>query len=197
MYVFVCYADRLVCAQTILFTMEMLMKIIAFGLIKGQYTYLQSPWNILDAVIVTTAWIPYIVPGSANTAGIRAFRLLRPLRTINRFPGMKRLVTTILLSIPQMQVLVVMVLIYMFTFACVAVQLWPGVMLQRCHASTSEAMTCQAGEETLCMDLTDELMADDDSAFCDMGSSGTRLPWEGKSCPVKLWGTNDSDCSRP
>ena len=155
------------------------------GLYKGSNTYLQSAWNVLDAVVVTTAWLPLILPdGTGSSAALRAFRLLRPLRTIHRFPGLKRLVTTILLSIPQMQVLIVMLLIYMFTFACVAVQLWQGIMLQRCHVSTFAEYQCPPGEEALCALREHELMADDNSAFCDMGSSGKGLPWEGRSCPA-------------
>ena len=171
-------------AFSVCFTMEMLLKVVALGLYKGDTTYLQSPWNVLDGVVVTTAWLPLILPdGTGSSAALRAFRLLRPLRTINRFPGLKRLVTTILLAIPQMQVLVVMVLIYLFTFACVAVQLWQGIMLQRCHTSAAAVSPCSPGEEALCAQQERGLFADDSSAFCDMSSSGKGLPWEGSSCP--------------
>lgn len=169
----------------VLFTIEMIMKMIALGLVNGSHTYLQSPWNLLDFVVVVTAWLPYILPDSSSKGGaVRAFRLLRPLRTITRFPGLKRLVTTILMSIPQMQVLAIMVLIYVFTFAVVAVQLWQGIMLQRCAISIdSRAIdTCVVGEGGLCVEQQ-TLMIGDNSAFCDMASSGEGLPWEGKVCP--------------
>ena len=163
----------------------MTLKVFALGLIQGEYTYLQSPWNILDAVVVLTAWLPYILPDSTSSGGaIRAFRLLRPLRTINRFPGLKRLVTTILMSIPQMQVLAIMVLIYMFTFAVVALQLWQGAMRQRCHSTVdSRAVeTCVPGEESLCATLGAEMLLEDDAAFCDLASTGQGYPWEGNTC---------------
>jgi|EP01046_Picozoa_sp_COSAG06_P019366 Ca2+-binding EF-hand superfamily protein len=168
----------------------MSLKIVALGLIRGPHTYLQSPWNILDAIVVGTSWLPYIMAllgssGSSSSGGaVRAFRLLRPLRTINRFPGLKRLVSTILMSIPQMQVLAIMVLIYMFTFAVVAVQLWQGVMLQRCQISVDSRTTaeCVAGEEEVCA-LGQNLMMQDGAAFCDGASTGKGYPWEGKKCP--------------
>jgi Ca2+-binding EF-hand superfamily protein len=168
------------------------MKIFALGMVNGPHTYLQSPWNILDAIVVGTSWLPYIMtmlgfPDSSSGGGaIRAFRLLRPLRTINRFPGLKRLVTTILMSIPQMQVLAIMVLIYMFTFAVVAVQLWQGVMLQRCHFSVDDRATeaCVAGEEMLCEDLKSEMLLGDTASFCDPASTGQDYPWQGKACPT-------------
>ena len=137
----------------------------------------------MDAVVVATSWIPYIIPSAASGGGIRAFRLLRPLRTINRLPGLKRLVTTVLLSAAQMQVLVVMVLIFVFTFACVGVQLWQGIFLQRCHTPTiSEA--CMGGEGVRCVSRTFDLVADDDSAFCDLNATGSEALWEGKTCPA-------------
>ena len=196
----------------VIFTIEMTLKIVALGFVStrasphlrlvakcmllelsdclcfqasGAHTYLQDGWNILDAVVVLTAWLPYILPDSASKGGaVRAFRLLRPLRTINRFPGLKRLVTTILMSIPQMQVLAIMVLIYVFTFAVIAVQLWQGIMLQRCAVSIdSRAIDrCVVSEGGLCVEQQTMLIGDD-SAFCDMASTGKALPWEGKTCP--------------
>ena len=163
------------------------LKIFALGLINGPDTYLQSPWNILDAVVVLTSWLPYILSESSSSGGaVRAFRLLRPLRTINRFPGLKRLVSTILMSIPQMQVLAIMVLIYVFTFAVVGVQLWQGVMLQRCKTAVDSraAETCAAGEHELCS-AARALIMHDDAAFCDrasVGASGWKALFEGNKC---------------
>ena len=172
----------------IMFTFEMSLKMVALGVVRGPHTYLQSSWNLLDFVVVVTAWLPYILPDSSSKGGaVRAFRLLRPLRTINRFPGLKRLVTTILMSIPQMQVLAIMVLLYTFTFAVVAVQLWQGVMLQRCHTSVDSRVTeeCTPGEGVICEDLQKQMMVADNSAFCDMAATNKGLLWEGKSCPTK------------
>lgn len=165
----------------------MCLKIFALGLVNGPHTYLQSPWNILDAVVVLTSWLPYIFSESSSSGGaIRAFRLLRPLRTINRFPGLKRLVSTILMSIPQMQVLAIMVLIYVFTFAVVGVQLWQGVMLQRCQTTvdTRATETCVPGEEEICA-AAQALVMNNNAAFCDRastGSGGWATLFEGKTC---------------
>ena len=160
----------------------MSLKIFALGLIDGPYTYLHSPWNILDAVVVLTSWLPYILSESSSSGGaVRAFRLLRPLRTINRFPGLKRLVSTILMSIPQMQVLAIMVLIYVFTFAVVGVQLWQGAMLQRCKTTVE---TCASGEDELCS-AAPALIMHDDAAFCDqasVGAGGWKALFEGNKC---------------
>jgi Ion transport protein len=40
-----------------LYSLEMVLKILAFGFIFGEETYLKDPWNILDFVIVMSAWL--------------------------------------------------------------------------------------------------------------------------------------------
>eukprot|EP01050_Picozoa_sp_SAG11_P002399 SAG11_NODE_121_length_15851_cov_6.082466_9_plen_273_part_00 len=150
----------------VIFTLEMLLKILALGFVRGELTYLQSPWNILDFVVVVTAWLPYLIGKSANAGGIRAFRLLRPLRAITRFPGLKRLVTTLFMAIPQLQVLAIMVLFYVFVFAVTATQLWKGLFYQRCHTANATYTECIAAERMFC-EQGDGLYADDGAAFCE------------------------------
>ena len=118
----------------IIFTMEMFTKIIAMGFCANKGTYLRSGWNIMDCTIVVTSWLPYI-PGVGtlvNASGLRSFRLLRPLRSISRFPGLKVLVETILSAIPQLGNILLLASIYFVTFGIVGVQLWRGVFHHRC-----------------------------------------------------------------
>lgn len=44
----------------ILYTIEMALKIFALGFIFKKNTYLRDPWNIMDFLIVSTAYLPYI-----------------------------------------------------------------------------------------------------------------------------------------
>jgi Ca2+-binding EF-hand superfamily protein len=155
------------------FTGEMLLKIIAYGFILGPNTYLRSSWNILDGVIVGTAWVPYFIPVNASSSGMRAFRLLRPLRTISRFPGLKRLVTAILLAIPQLGNLLLLCGLFFLTLGIVGVQLWHGRWLQRCHnevlhPSCGEAAEAE-GED--CQLFTQ--YANDASPHCDIDLPNT------------------------
>ena len=86
----------------IIFTIEMLMKIIALGLMP----YLGDGWNLLDVTVVSTAWAPYIFPGAGNYTAIRAIRVLRALRTVNRIPSLKKITMTVLKSMPKVRVVV-------------------------------------------------------------------------------------------
>lgn len=174
-------------AFTIFFTCEMLLKVVAMGFVVGKHTYLRDAWNQLDAVVVATSWLPYLLHAAgAGTRIFRTFRLLRPMRSISRFPGLKRLVVTILMAIPQLQLVLITVGLFFVTFGTIGVQLWPGTLLQRCHSynHTAVALECDADDFKLCAARRDHMFAGDHSEFCDLAATpGEDHWWEGSSCP--------------
>ena len=91
------YFQKLEFIFNVIFVIEMVLKITAFGLSE----YLKDGWNLLDVIVVTTAWAPYIFPHMGNYSAIRAVRVLRALRTVNRIPSLRKIIETLLGSIPQ------------------------------------------------------------------------------------------------
>lgn len=84
-----------------IFSIEMVLKIIAMGFVMRPYSYLRDPWNILDFLVVILGWLTvFDLGGGSNVNSIRVVRILRPLRTINAMPGMRGLVMTLLNSLP-------------------------------------------------------------------------------------------------
>ena len=83
----------------IIFTFEMVVKIIALGFVAEPNTYLRDPWNILDFVVVIFGWFGTFSE-VGNISAIRTVRVLRPLRTINSIPDLKILVNSIIKSLP-------------------------------------------------------------------------------------------------
>lgn len=73
----------------VIYTAEMIIKIIAKGFLLNKYTYLRNPWNWLDFVVITSGYTTIIISMS-NLAGLRTFRVLRALKTISIMPGEKR-----------------------------------------------------------------------------------------------------------
>eukprot|EP00966_Prymnesium_polylepis_P122727 2837304-Prymnesium_polylepis.1 len=69
--------DRLELLFNTIFTIEMTFKVLALGINR----YLKDSWNILDVVVVSSAWLPYLFPNMGNYSAIRAVRVLRALRT--------------------------------------------------------------------------------------------------------------------
>jgi len=76
---------------TLLFTLEMLIKMIGFGLVDSEHGYFRDAWNWLDFVIVVEGLMELFASDGlgANLSAIRSVRALRPLRSITRLPGGK------------------------------------------------------------------------------------------------------------
>ena len=81
---------------TLFFSAELLLRIAAMGFAGHPHAYLADGWNRLDFVIVSISWAGLLVPSLGNLSGARALRALRPLRTVTRVPGLRRLVLTLL-----------------------------------------------------------------------------------------------------
>lgn len=45
----------------ILYTVEMVMKVIAMGFVTRPYSYLRDSWNILDFTVVMIGWISLLL----------------------------------------------------------------------------------------------------------------------------------------
>ncbi len=67
----------------IIYTGEMVLKIIAMGFFMRAHSYLRDAWNILDFMVVILGWLAIIFENSGDISAIKVIRILRPLRTIN------------------------------------------------------------------------------------------------------------------
>ena len=63
---------------------------------------------------------------------MRAVRALRPLRTINRLPGMRRQVATLIESIPHLVDVALLSAFLMVVYGVLGLQLFKGTLLYRC-----------------------------------------------------------------
>ena len=131
-----------------LYTVEMLFKIIGLGFVIGPKAYLKDPWNVLDFVIVMSAYftiLESIAPqeeqvktyGEEEEAGLslsslRAFRVLRPLRAITSIPGLKILVSSVLTALPLLVDTITVLIFFFLIFAIGGVNLFSGMLKNRC-----------------------------------------------------------------
>lgn len=86
---------------TYIFILEAFIKIVAMGLVLHQRAYLRDMWNVLDFIIVITGILDQIAT-NFHLKSLRTLRVLRPLRSINAIPSMRRLVSTLLSSLPAL-----------------------------------------------------------------------------------------------
>ena len=104
---FLLYSDLII---TIIFVVEMALKMIGLGIIRSKTAYFKSGWNTLDFFIViisvvglfTGPLMTGICIGKKGGGGIlkalrsmRALRALRPLRVVRRYPALRLVVSSI------------------------------------------------------------------------------------------------------
>ena len=110
----------------VIFSIEMVLKIIAMGFAWEAHSYLRDPWNILDFSVVILGWFS-LSASSLNISAIRVIRILRPLRTLNSLQGMRGLVLTLLNSLPSMLNILLLFLFTLLIFGTIGVQLFKGM----------------------------------------------------------------------
>ncbi|XP_074551330.1 voltage-dependent T-type calcium channel subunit alpha-1H-like isoform X1 [Halichoeres trimaculatus] len=116
----------------VFFAGEMVVKMVALGVI-GQSGYLGDTWNRLDFFIVVIGMLEYSLDGhNVSLSAIRTVRVLRPLRAINRVPSMRILVTLLLDTLPMLGNVLALCFFVFFIFGIVGVQLWAGLLRNRC-----------------------------------------------------------------
>jgi hypothetical protein len=119
----------------IVFFVEAFSKIIAMGFYGGKTAYLSSAWNIMDFFIVVMSIFDFI-PGMSggNFSAIRSFRVLRPLRTITKFPELRFLVSLLLSCIPMLANVFGLNFFIYFVFGILGMQLFGGSLRSRCYS---------------------------------------------------------------
>ncbi|NXG80548.1 CAC1H protein, partial [Baryphthengus martii] len=123
------------------FAVEMVIKMVALG-IFGQKCYLGDTWNRLDFFIVMAGMMEYSLDGhNVSLSAIRTVRVLRPLRAINRVPSMRILVTLLLDTLPMLGNVLLLCFFVFFIFGIVGVQLWAGLLRNRCFLDRNFVMT--------------------------------------------------------
>ena len=65
----------------IIFTIELVVKVVRNGLVIDEGSYLKDSWHVLDAIIVTLSLVDMLLSG-ADLGFIKILRLFRILRTL-------------------------------------------------------------------------------------------------------------------
>ena len=125
---------------TILFTLEAILKIIAYGAV-----YFTSSWNNFDFFVVISSLfeilLTYLSSSSFQilTVGpqlarvLRILRVSRLLRLINKYKGLQTLIQTITFSISSLFNVFALLLLVFFIYAILGVFIFSGVTEERNH----------------------------------------------------------------
>ncbi|KAG2787764.1 Sodium channel protein [Phytophthora cactorum] len=119
-------------AFAIVFAIEMVIKIVAMGLILHKGAYLRNGWNIIDCVIVVSSIIMLVAESSGKGTNLKSLRSLRglrtfrPLRMISRRPGLKLVVNALFEAIPEVINVLFVCMLFFLIFSIVAVNYLKG-----------------------------------------------------------------------
>jgi hypothetical protein len=116
----------------ILYSLEMIIKITGMGFVLNKNSYLRDSWNILDFVIVASAYLQLLLSSGANLSVLRSFRVLRPLRTISGIEGLRVIVSALMKAVTLLVDTAIVLFFFFIIFSIAGVQLWTGILKQRC-----------------------------------------------------------------
>ncbi|KAM9657449.1 sodium channel protein type 4 subunit alpha isoform 1-T1 [Morphnus guianensis] len=118
-------------AFTGIYTFESLIKILSRGFCIDDFTFLRDPWNWLDFMVISMAYITEFVD-LGNISALRTFRVLRALKTITVIPGLKTIVGALIQSVKKLSDVMILTVFCLSVFALIGLQLFMGNLRQKC-----------------------------------------------------------------
>ncbi|KFV63245.1 Sodium channel protein type 4 subunit alpha, partial [Dryobates pubescens] len=114
-----------------IYTFESLIKVLSRGFCIDDFTFLRDPWNWLDFMVISMAYITEFVD-LGNISALRTFRVLRALKTITVIPGLKTIVGALIQSVKKLSDVMILTVFCLSVFALIGLQLFMGNLRQKC-----------------------------------------------------------------
>uniref|UniRef100_A0A8C1N4Y7 Voltage-dependent L-type calcium channel subunit alpha n=1 Tax=Cyprinus carpio TaxID=7962 RepID=A0A8C1N4Y7_CYPCA len=175
-------------AFLIIFTIETFLKIIAYGLVMHQNSYVRNGWNMLDFVIVIVGLFSVVLelvtkdrdvsgqsggkPGGFDVKALRAFRVLRPLRLVSGVPSLQVVLNSIIKAMVPLLHIALLVLFVIIIYAIIGLELFIGKMHATCY-------------------LNGTRQSEEDPAPCSLSGHGRHCPLNGTMCRDGWHGPNN------
>uniref|UniRef100_A0A3B4USW6 Voltage-dependent L-type calcium channel subunit alpha n=1 Tax=Seriola dumerili TaxID=41447 RepID=A0A3B4USW6_SERDU len=167
-------------AFLIIFTIETFLKIIAYGLVMHQNSYVRNGWNMLDFVIVIVGLFSVVLemitkdadsggqsggkPGGFDVKALRAFRVLRPLRLVSGVPSLQVVLNSIIKAMVPLLHIALLVLFVIIIYAIIGLELFIGKMHATCALAEEEPTPCAVSGH---------------GRHCLLNGTGCREGWQG------------------
>ncbi|XP_072298967.1 sodium channel protein type 4 subunit alpha B [Eucyclogobius newberryi] len=130
-----------------IYTFEALVKVFARGFCVGDFTFLRDPWNWLDFMVISMAYLTEFVD-LGNVSALRTFRVLRALKTITVIPGLKTIVGALIQSVKKLSDVMILTVFCLSVFALIGLQLFMGNLRQKCVLALPNKGTMDNGNGT-------------------------------------------------
>ncbi|NXR81044.1 SCN3A protein, partial [Pycnonotus jocosus] len=116
---------------TAIYSIEILIKIVARGFVWNEFTFLRDPWNCLDFAIIIVMYITAF-QSVGNVSVLRTFRVLRTLKAISVIPGLKVIVNSLVESVKKLVDVLILTVFCLSVFALIGLQLFMGNLKSKC-----------------------------------------------------------------
>ncbi|XP_054000294.1 muscle calcium channel subunit alpha-1 isoform X5 [Hylaeus anthracinus] len=138
------YLEKIEYIFLVIFTVECVMKIIAYGFVAHPGAYLRNGWNILDFTIVVIGMVSTVLTmlmkEGFDVKALRAFRVLRPLRLVSGVPSLQVVLNSILRAMIPLLHIALLVLFVIIIYAIIGLELFSGKMHKTCRHSVTDAL---------------------------------------------------------
>jgi hypothetical protein len=98
---------------TCIFAVEMVLKIVGYGIIN----YVKDGFNDFDAIIVIVGMLEFANIGNSAVTVLRAFRLMRIFKIVRSWKNLRRLLQTVLKSLRSLGNLALLMFLLIFIYA--------------------------------------------------------------------------------
>ncbi|CAJ0933163.1 unnamed protein product, partial [Mesorhabditis belari] len=120
----------------VVFTIECILKVIAYGFLFHPGAYLRNAWNILDFIIVVIGLVSTLLSKMSiqgfDVKALRAFRVLRPLRLVSGVPSLQVVLNAILRAMIPLLHIALLVLFVILIYAIIGLELFCGKLHSTC-----------------------------------------------------------------
>jgi len=115
-------------------------KFLQWDFFFGKRTYLRDGWNVVDFFIVICSVISLVEVGNDAVMTLRVIRVIRPLRMVQRFPGLKKVVNVMVRSVPTMLKTLCICALFFLIFAIIGVNYLKGA-LSSCQGDAFDVLS--------------------------------------------------------
>uniref|UniRef100_A0A8C4XC68 Sodium channel protein n=1 Tax=Erpetoichthys calabaricus TaxID=27687 RepID=A0A8C4XC68_ERPCA len=156
---------------TVIYSVEMTIKILARGFVFHRFSYLRNAWNWLDFTVIVLAYLTLAFPFIPGLSALRAFRALK---MISLLPGLRTIISAIFKSAKLMMEVLLLMLFVLLVITLFGIQIFKGVLRRKCVRNLDPDVNVTY--EQWSSFVQNKLQDDIDINVCGNASSTGRCP---------------------
>jgi|EP01046_Picozoa_sp_COSAG06_P003359 hypothetical protein len=139
------------------FTVEVFIRVVDRGFIKGPEAYLRLPINQIDFMVVIASWIGLFMEKSSAVNALRSLRMFRLFPTIKKLGTVHDIVESVSESLFLFRDIIGLLLFAIFAFGVVGMNFFGGMLSHRCEMEDEVLVAGSSGSwDSGCIDATIE-----------------------------------------